>query len=81
VRIGTATRAGDRDPAHRDDGAALKRPRPLVARRSSPRQGSRGELIDADAAIDALYGAGLIHVCNDLVIPTRAARLMDELRL
>jgi hypothetical protein len=42
-------------------------------------QGSRGEPIDVDEAIDALYGAGLVHVCNDLVIPTRAARVMDEL--
>jgi hypothetical protein len=44
-------------------------------------KGSRGEPIDVDEAIDALYGAGLIHVCNDLVIPTRAARVMDELGL
>jgi hypothetical protein len=44
-------------------------------------QGSRGEPIDLDEAIDALYGAGLIQVCNDLVIPTRAARVMDELGL
>jgi hypothetical protein len=44
-------------------------------------QGSRGEPIDVDAAIEALYGAGLIHVAADLVIPTRAARVMDELGL
>jgi hypothetical protein len=44
-------------------------------------KGSRGEPIDVDEAIDALYGAGLIHVSDDLVIPTRAARLMDELGL
>jgi hypothetical protein len=44
-------------------------------------KGSRDEPIDVDEAIDALYGAGLIHVCNDPAIPTRAARVMDELRL
>jgi hypothetical protein len=44
-------------------------------------KGSRGEPIDVDEAIDALYGAGLIHVSDNLVLPTRAARVMDELRL
>jgi hypothetical protein len=44
-------------------------------------QGSKAEPIDVDEAINALYGAGLVHVCNDLVIPTRAARVMDELHL
>ena len=44
-------------------------------------KGSRGEPIDVDEAIDALYGAGLIHVSDDLVVPTRAARVMDELGL
>jgi hypothetical protein len=44
-------------------------------------KGSRGEPIDVDEAIDALYGAGLIHVQGELVFPTRAARLMDELCL
>jgi hypothetical protein len=44
-------------------------------------EGSKREPVDVDEAIDALYGAGLIHVQGDLVIPTRAARLMDRLRL
>lgn len=42
-------------------------------------QGSRGEPIDVDEAIDALYGAGLIHVSDELIHPSRAARVMDEL--
>ena len=43
--------------------------------------GSRGDPIDVTDAIDELYGAGLVHVSGDLITPTRAARLMDELRL
>lgn len=30
-------------------------------------------------AINSLYGAGLIHFTGELVTPTRAARMMDEL--
>lgn len=44
-------------------------------------EGSRREAVDVAEAIDALYGAGLIHVSGELITPTRAARLMDELRL
>lgn len=42
---------------------------------------SIGEQVDVDDAIDALYGAGLVHVSDELVIPARAARLMAKLRL
>lgn len=34
-------------------------------------RGTRGEPVDVDEAIDAVYGAGLIHAQEDLVIPTR----------
>lgn len=44
-------------------------------------EGSRCEAVDVGEAIDTLYGAGLIHVSGELVTPTRAARLMAELRL
>jgi hypothetical protein len=43
--------------------------------------GSTGDPIDPTDAINALYASGLIHVSGDLVSPSRAARLMDELRL
>jgi hypothetical protein len=41
--------------------------------------GSRGEPLDLGPAIDGLYGAGLLRVHGELVYPSRAARLMDEL--
>jgi hypothetical protein len=44
-------------------------------------EGSRREAVDVAEAIDALYGAGLIHVSDELICPTRAARLMAGLRL
>jgi hypothetical protein len=43
--------------------------------------GAKGDPIDITDAIDELYGAGLVHVSGGLVTPTRAACLMDELRL
>jgi hypothetical protein len=43
--------------------------------------GSKGDPIDITDAIDELYAAGLVHVSGALVTPTRAACLMDELRL
>jgi len=43
--------------------------------------GSEREQIDISGAIDSLYGAGLINVSGELVIPSLAARRMDELQL
>jgi hypothetical protein len=43
--------------------------------------GAKGDPIDITDSIDELYGAGLVHVSGGLVTPTRAACLMDELRL
>jgi hypothetical protein len=43
--------------------------------------GTKDDPIDITDALDALHGAGLIHVNGELVTPTRAARLMDELSL
>ncbi len=42
--------------------------------------GSKDEPIDLSKAIDALYSAGLVHVSDQFVTPTRAAWLMDELK-
>jgi hypothetical protein len=43
--------------------------------------GSAGDPVDPSDAINALYASGLIHVSGDLVFPSRAACLMDELQL
>jgi hypothetical protein len=43
--------------------------------------GTRGTRVDVDAALDELYGAGLVHVQDEFVYPSRAARAMDELGL
>ncbi|HEX3433819.1 MAG TPA: hypothetical protein VHT25_07130 [Solirubrobacteraceae bacterium] len=43
--------------------------------------GTTGDPVDPSDAINALYASGLIHVSGDLVFPSRAACLMDELRL
>jgi hypothetical protein len=41
--------------------------------------GTRGEPIDIDSAIDGLYTAGLVYVSGELVLPTLAARRIDQL--
>jgi hypothetical protein len=41
--------------------------------------GSRGELLHITDAIESLYAAGLVNVAGELVIPSRAARHLDEL--
>jgi hypothetical protein len=38
-----------------------------------------GDRIAVADAINDLYGAGLLHLTGELVTPTRAARMMDEL--
>lgn len=43
--------------------------------------GSTGDPVDPSDAINALYASGLVHVAGDLVFPSRAACLMDELQL
>jgi len=43
--------------------------------------GSTGDPVDSSDAINALYASGLIQVSGDLVFPSRAACLMDELQL
>jgi hypothetical protein len=43
--------------------------------------GSSGDPVDPSDAINALYASGLIHISCDLVFPSRAACLMDELQL
>jgi hypothetical protein len=43
--------------------------------------GSTGDPVDPSDAINALYASGLVHVSGDLVFPSRAACLMDELGL
>jgi hypothetical protein len=41
--------------------------------------GVHGDRIAVADAINDLYGAGLLHITGELVTPTRAARMMDEL--
>lgn len=43
--------------------------------------GSNGDPVDPSDAINALYASGLTHVSGDLVFPSRATCLMDELQL
>jgi hypothetical protein len=43
--------------------------------------GSTGDPVDPSDAINALYASGLVHVAGDLVFPSRAACLVDELQL
>ena len=37
--------------------------------------------LDVQDALAGLHGSGLVHLQGELVIPTRAARRMDELDL
>lgn len=43
--------------------------------------GAEREQIEISGALDSLYAAGLINVSGELVIPSLAARRMDELQL
>jgi hypothetical protein len=43
--------------------------------------GSEREQIEISGALDSLYAAGLINVSGELIIPSLAARRMDELQL
>jgi hypothetical protein len=43
--------------------------------------GVKGDPLDVTDAVNRLYASGLVHLSGELVTPTRAACLMDELRL
>jgi hypothetical protein len=37
--------------------------------------------LDVTDAVNDLHASGLLHLCGELVTPSRAARRMDELRI
>jgi hypothetical protein len=43
--------------------------------------GTSGNPLDIHDAINNLHASGLLHLCGELVTPSRAARRMDELRI